>query len=371
VDQALGQALHVTPPEPKISEEMKRLWKDSVANWEMQQLPKAREEADAAEQALQDFARAQLGRGPYSNEQWEQRDALVTRRDAAVDRVNALLSDKDEVGLGAEEGDVARYYRLLKEHQAEYGEWLVIKRNITPTSPEALQILADVEAVGAVARAGIRTGIARAEAEQVYPQTGVEYESTREGVRRHLARRVVAELRGHADNTTQKWLTDFDMTKSGALRGLREDEKQMLTESLLFFPKDWVSGFDRLGQVTTDKSTRGYFGTDGTRKKTHHISLSTPHNLEDRGALQTTAVHEVGHGMERVIPGLNWRPSSGSNAPGRVTESYWRRSTGPRCQSSPCIPPPGSTPSSGTARPSRAGPRTRTTKRCTGAPTSA
>jgi hypothetical protein len=312
VDQALSRAVHPDPgPEPQISEEMKRLWKESAANWEMQQVPNAQQELDEAEHAL---AILMMEFNPDPRKVEKAKDRLETAQDR-----------REAVKLQNVGGDVARYYELLRAHQAEYAQWLEHKYDHTPTSSEALEILADVEHVGALVRQGIRVGIARAEAESLHMGYGVVNPApTKEGVRRRLARRAVAELRGHADSTNQKWLTDFDMAKAGAQRGLTDEEKQMLTESLLFFPKDWVSGFDRLGQVTTDKSVRGYFGTEGTRRKKYHISLSDSMRVyggggvpSDGGEMQRVAVHEVGHGMERVIPGL-----------GELEMVFWYKRTG-------------------------------------------
>lgn len=303
IAESLNPILYGNPPEPELSDELKRLLAlPEIQQWRQRDLPNALAAKDAAEEAYLTFMDTEGLHSKMGAEGWlaENKRLLRERRQTLLTYIR-LLPEKDG-------GDMTGVYDEVfvaeREHQAKYAQWLEDRTKIKPDSPEAREILADVEAIGSVVRLGIEREVTRRRQSVDTPPPLMDRRN-----RAQLSRQVVATLRGTAEGTKQTWMTDFDMTKPGAQRGLNAEEKEMLTESLLYFPEGWVADFDeRLGRITTDKSDRGYFETShrASGRKDYHISLSDEHNTgpADGFEMRAVAVHEVGHGMERSVVGL-------------------------------------------------------------------
>ena len=92
-----------------------------------------------------------------------------------------------------------------------------------------------------------------------------------------------------------------------------------MTAGLLAYPASWVERFDQ-NIYTTSMAERGWHS-----EHEHHITLSTTDEKtpsEDGSAsVWSTIVHEEGHGMEQVVPGLVgleamfWHDRMGEDSP--------------------------------------------------------
>jgi hypothetical protein len=92
-----------------------------------------------------------------------------------------------------------------------------------------------------------------------------------------------------------------------------------MTAGLLAYPASWVERFDQ-NIYTTSMSGRGWH-----TEEDHHITLSMPDGKKpsEDGSVNiwSTILHEEGHGMERVVPGLSgleamfWHDRMGEDSP--------------------------------------------------------
>lgn len=76
----------------------------------------------------------------------------------------------------------------------------------------------------------------------------------------------------------------------------RSTEKQTVKDAYDLYPTDWINKSTEAGAIKVSKTDRGYY-TDASRGE---LKISGP----TKDARHSTAIHELGHRMEEVVPGM-------------------------------------------------------------------
>jgi hypothetical protein len=125
-------------------------------------------------------------------------------------------------------------------------------------------------------------------------------------IQRDVLSEVISGIRGKTTSTKQtfksaKYPYKVQKGHGSHKRNLKPDEVEMLRDSLMVYPQEWVDAMDDAKSYTFSMRTRGF-----QQYESGHIAISdySGDGAVRGGDMHGTAVHEFGHSMEHSVPGL-------------------------------------------------------------------
>lgn len=153
-----------------------------------------------------------------------------------------------------------------------------------------------------------------------HPQLKEQAAAARVAVAQHDQARLMSMLRSHREFGGAEHKLDLIATESpvfgrtpgelGSVQGkARSDAEAMMRETEQFYPKSWIEASAARSTLRVGSSDRAYY-QDGDNflaqptERGAYASYAGGHGRGDRAGSLDVSIHELGHRMEKSVPGL-------------------------------------------------------------------